>query len=215
MNKILLLYETFRKEILDNIISKRKTYINKWRKHTILQTEDFINYLNEIKEIDYTKFKYKQTPYSIDIYPSTEFMEIYNNICIVTKSIYNNNLYFQFSIDETDNNRIDFIGGIPEILQGAGIALNLYLLIIKNNNYISSIVGINPLAINLWYSLLQTKDIYGMTNNKISVVVFKHLSNIKLKEILDILPKDLILDEELEEKIIEIYGTMDTYKQRN
>ena len=215
MKRIISIFEKFKREILDKLKLDNKTYLKKWRDHAILQDNEFFIYLNKLKEIDYSKFIFKQTPYSITIYPSQEFLVIYNSICIVTGDEYNNKLEFQLSIDLTDNNRIDFIGGIPPVLRGAGIALNLYLLVIKYNNYITSIIGVEESAINLWYSLLQNDSIYGMTNTKISVAIYKNITDDKLKVILDSLPKNLEIDEELEEKIIQIYGSMDAYTQGN
>lgn len=212
--RIILFFESFKKEVLDKLKEDNKTYIKKWRNHSILQQNKFVIYLNSLKEINYSNFVYNQTPYSITIYPSKEFMYIYYEICNVTGFNYNPNLNFQLSIDKTDMNRIDFIPGIPEVIQGAGVALNLYLLVIKHNGYITSMLGVNELAINLWYNLLQNNSIYGMTNNKISVAIDKSISDDKLEQILNFLPKDLEIDEELEEKIIKIYGSLDAYSQR-
>ena len=59
-------------------------------------------------------------------------------------------------------------------------------------------------------------DLYCFTSPKESGVIYKKLPNKTTKHILDLIrDKNLIFDDELQEKIIELYGSMDIYSQRN
>jgi hypothetical protein len=54
-----------------------------------------------------------------------------------------------------------------------------------------------------------------MTNIKVSAAIHKNITDDKLKNILNNLPKNMEIDEQLQEKIINIYGSMDSYTQGN
>ena len=64
-----------------------------------------------------------------------------------------------------------------------------------------------PEAKNLWYNLLQDKDVYSGTNQYYNIIIKKDIDDTKLKSILDKVEKfDLIYDIDLNSKIKELYG---------
>jgi hypothetical protein len=64
-----------------------------------------------------------------------------------------------------------------------------------------------PEAKNLWYNLLQDKDVYSGTNQYYNIIIKKDIDDTKLKSILDKVEKfDLMYDIDLNIKIKELYG---------
>ncbi len=213
MADIKKLFETFNKELLDSLIKDRKTYIHKKFRDFVMDDEKFDDLIMDIWMHDYGKFSYNQTNFGIFIIPDAEFMKKYEEMCIHAKEKYNDKLNFYLTIRD-DIHLIDFDSGIPLVLRGCSVSYNLYLMVINHNNFISSNKHSSKDAYNLWYNLLQNKDLYGITSNTNSVLINKRINNIALKNILDKF-KGLEYDDELLLKINEIYGSMVLYQQGN
>jgi len=97
-----------------------------------------------------------------------------------------------------------------------GLGYKLYKLVIKKFDYITTNRYSTILAYNVWYKLMIDKELYCYTSNFHSGVIYKKISNEKLKTFLDnIRNMELIFDDELKQKIIELYGSLDIYTQRN
>ena len=60
------------------------------------------------------------------------------------------------------------------------------------------------------------KDLYCFTSDFNSGIIIKTISNNKLEKFLNKINSlpNLIFDDELTQKIIELYGSLDTYKQK-
>ncbi len=62
-------------------------------------------------------------------------------------------------------------------------------------------------SINLWYNILKDDEVYSGTNNQFSIIIKSEIDNNKLKSILEKVGKfDLIYDDNLNNKIKELYG---------
>ena len=230
--KILKLFEAFNRDKIELLINNGETYVFKKIRDFLIKNNNRYSYLvGLLRHYDFSKFSYKQTGIQVEIIPDIGYMDLYKELCDLTSTlddvksqIFNIDLKFYLtirdgiaSIDFVKGklNLIDFPDGLPDILVGTSLGYNLYKLIINNNDYISSNKYSEKAAYNLWYNLLQDDKLYGITSNSISVVIKKNISNDRLVEILDIFPKDLEYDDELKQKIIEIYGSMDAYTQGN
>ena len=75
-------------------------------------------------------------------------------------------------------------------------------------------------------NLMLDDNFYCLTSNNISAAIYKNQTNEKIKTILDNIKNynlnvlkfdfnELIFDDELQEKIKEIYGSLYSYKQKN
>jgi len=99
-------------------------------------------------------------------------------------------------------------------LRGCFLGYKLYKYLIDKYGFITSAIGLSDDAKNIWYKLMLDNELYCFSSNVISGVISKDKDNIFIKECLDRLKKyDLIFDDELKEKIKEIYGTLELYKQ--
>ena len=126
------------------------------------------------------------------------------------------NIDFYFTISKSSLNLIDFTEGIPFLLRGSGLGYKLYKLIIRRFDYITTNKYSTFLAYNIWYKMMTDDELYFYTSNFSSGVISKQITNEKLKTILNqIRNMGLIFDTELTEKIIELYGSMDTHTQGN
>ena len=150
------------------------------------------------------------------IYPDDKFKNLITDLNNSIEQKIPTNIDFYITIDKSNLNQIDFDKGIPLILRGVGLGYKLYKLIISHFDYITTNRYSTFLAYNIWYKLMMDEDLYCYTSNFSSGVISKQITDEKLKKILDkIKIIDLIFDSELEQKIIELYGSVDIYTQRN
>lgn len=217
--RLIKIFEGFNKDQMISMVSKDETYVrkkNKIKKEIDdYQTNVYDNILFDIINYNYSKFKYVQSPYgSINIYPDIEFMNLYRRLCDITNnsSLYNGSLDFYLELRKDGSNLIEFSEGIPEILRGSSVGYNLYKLVLISNKYLSSNKFASKDAYNLWYTLLSDRNLYAITSKEKSSVIIKNITNDELKEILEnIKSNDLIFDDDLTNKIVEIYGSLENY----
>jgi hypothetical protein len=224
------LFEGFNRQKIDELVDSNKTYVFKRIRDFLVKNNDEYNRLiNLLRSYDFNKFDYTQNGIDIRIVSDEGYMKLYKQLYdliifldIGNTSIFRNDLKFYLTVRDGVSlidfvkgkiNLIDFDFGIPDILMGTSLGYNLYKLVIKHNYYISSNKFSEKVVYNLWYNLLQDKDLCGITSNSISVVISKNLSDDKLRNILDCFPKNLEYDDDLKIKIIDLYGSMDVYAQ--
>jgi len=216
MNNILKSFESFNKEEFKKLQNLNKTYIVKKFKDNIERTDYYGEFVNKLREYDVNKFIYNEFSYGIYIRPDKEFFDIIKGINTYIENEIPLDFDFTFSIDKNHLNLIDFAEGIFEPLRGFGLGYKLYKLIIEKFNYITSNKYSTTFAYNIWYNLMMDKDLYCFTSKLESGVINKKSSDDIIKYVLDnIRYKDIDFDNELTEKIIELYGSVDIYKQRN
>ena len=104
-------------------------------------------------------------------------------------------------------NQIDSEYILPdENLKGLSIAYKLYKLILNKVDFIMTNKNNSPDAKNLWYNLLQDKDIYTGTNENYNILIKKNINDNELKFIIDkIISLNLIYDDQLDKKIKQLY----------
>lgn len=214
--KYLKKYEKFNLEQLLELIEKEKTYLLKNSKQpTLLNSEKYAEARIKILQYNINKFTYKNTEYGIYITPDDEFISILTELNKTIEPKFPTDFEFCFYIDKNNYNQIDFIEGVPEILRGIGFGYKLYKIIINNIKYITSDRNSNKFAYNIWYNMMLDDNLYCFTSNFKSGIISKKIKNTELKEILNkFINLDVIFDDELNEKIIELYGSLDDYKQK-
>jgi len=216
------LSETLSEEEIIELNNKGLTYIKKFQRFNDQKDKEYNYLLSDIRNYDFNKFRIYHNPYQTIIYPDKDFLSLIDEL--------NNHLLNKININQIDisirkdyYNLIDFENGIPLPLQGLGIAYKIYILVIHYFGWISSDINSSDSAKNLWFSLVKNNDVYCITSNFFSYLISKKLSNIILKNILDsiiqrkdtkIEIKDIIFDNDIKEKIVEIYGSMELYTQR-
>lgn len=219
-NSIIKTFEAFQADQLKSLILDFQTYlIQKKREKTNVYEDNFEKY-NVIKqkiiEYDVNKFIYDPHSYGIYISPDNNFIELIKELNQVIIHKITLPIEFDFSVDETRLNLIDFEKGIPESLRGFRIGYKLYKLIVTKFGFITSNKYTTLDAYNIWYYLMLDTDLYCFTSNLESGVIYNKLDNTQIKKILDQLNgKDLIFDDELIQKIIEIYGNVESFKHKN
>jgi hypothetical protein len=202
-------FESFHLKEIQKVIDNKETYLyKKIRPLYISDDSEYDALMTSIRNYDINNFSYEQKTYGIFIEVDKNFDTLYQKLCNITKTEYKH-LIFNISLT-TNRNLIDFENGVPELLQGTSIAYKIYKMIIKNNDFISSNKYSSNAAYNLWYNLVMDSSLYAATSKTTSFLIYKNIDDDKLKNILNIFKNDnLIYDQELKEKIIEIYGTLD------
>lgn len=209
-------YESFNLKEFKELIDRERTYIKKFVKQpSLLDENKYLSLLNKIKNYDINNFIYIEKPYGIFIYPDENFKEILLELNLTIEPKISIDIDFYVTVDKNNLNQIDFTEGIPTVLRGVGFGYKIYKLIIKNFGYITTNRYSNKLAYNIWYNLMLDDDLYCYTSDFNSGVLIKTISDIKLKNFLDEIRNlsNLIFDDELIEKIIKFYGSLDSYKQ--
>jgi hypothetical protein len=203
-DRIIESFESFNKENLDYLILHKKTYVkslDKSRKsNNILDKIKNYYALDRIKKYDIDRFKYVEKPYGIFVYPDKNFIDLAS---LIDPSI-DGGLFFYITISK-GNNQIDFTEGVPEFLRGLSIAYKLYKLVISKVGWVTSDRYSSQYAYNLWYNLLQDKDLYCFTSNVISGLIYKNISDSELIEIINKIKgitNQIEFDDELIEKIL-------------
>lgn len=223
---IIKYFEAFTKNSLEELEKTERTYLEQRLHHNVRRTSDFREISNSLKHYDISNFNYNDKPYDFCIIPDKKFIDLINNINEFLETKISTDLQFDFSYDINNLNLIDFKKGIPDLLRGFGFGYKLYLFVIEKVKFLTTNKYSSKDAINVWHNLVSNDKLYAFTSNDITGVIFKNQSNINIKNILDDIIKynsnilkfkfdELIFDSELEEKIIELYGSLDVYKQRN
>jgi len=218
MKKLIFLksFESFHPLEFEKLQKLNKTYIRRKFRENIERPEEYEKLITKIRNYDVNKFHYKEYPYGIYIVPDEKF---FNIIIEINKFIENEiplGFDFTFSIDKNQLNLIDFTEGIYEPLRGFGLGYKLYKLIISKFEYITSNRFSSIDAYNIWYNLMLDEELYCFTSNLNSGVIHKKASNNIIKYVIDNLEnkENIEFDNELEQKIIEIYGSLDIYTQK-
>ena len=216
------LNETLSKEEIIQLEKDGFTYIKVFVRFSYDKEIEYNDILLKIRSYNFSKFRIFHNSYQTIIYPDDGFLFLINELNVnLSKKINLNEI--NISITEEMYNLIDFENGIPYQIQGLGVAYKLYILLINYFGYISSDVNSSTLAKNLWFSLVQDQRIYCITSKYYSYLICKKLNNDSLKYILDILIErkekivsleDIVFDNDIKEKIIEIYGSLEFYKQK-
>lgn len=224
--KVLKYFESFTEEQLKKLEIEHKTYLKKIKKETIKYPEEVQIILNNMKNYDISNFSFNNKSYDFCIKPDDKFIYYINELNkYITEKILLN-ITFNFSYDVENLNLIDFKKGIPNILQSNSFGYKLYCFVLDKIKFITSDFRASDKAIHLWRHLIKDDKFYTFTSTKITGALLKNQTNNEIKIILDKIKNynsnivkfdfnELIFDEELEEKIKEIYGSLDIYTQRN
>ena len=210
------IYEEFSEEEKNILIKNNKTYI---RKFSDFENKNLMNDLKlKIKNYNFEKFEITFDGFQVNIIVDNNFKILLNEL--------NNklNINFELSIDKSRLNTINLDFILPLELRGLDIGYKIYKLMVKKFDFITSDYGSSVFAKNVWYKLISNKDYYAFTSGTIleitrgcSGVINKNITDIKLKEILDILKlniykiyninfEDIEFDKYLLEKIKSLYG---------
>jgi hypothetical protein len=145
-------------------------YIKKYKDY--VRGDKNMALLNKLSYIDYSQFKIIDKKYSIEVIPTSDFIEITG----LDKLI--------FFISEPYN-LIDIETFLPENLKGYGIMFNIYYLLTKHFGFISSNRYSSEDAKNLWYSYMKRENLYCVTSDFFSYAIDYNISDIQLKNIYD------------------------------
>ena len=201
-------FEGFTNDELNNIINSKKTSVFKINRNIENKnnklSDDLINY-------DIHNFKSKFEHGNYLIYPDNNFIDLYRDYCKDNSLEFNDDV--KFSIDILPEyplggyNYIDVYNLLPPNLKGLSIGYKLYKFILNRIDFIMTDKDNLPEAKNLWYNLLQDKDVYSGTNQYYNIIIKKDIDDNKLKSIINkIKDFNLIYDNELNSKIKELYG---------
>lgn len=224
--KIIKYFESFTKERAKELEEEYKTYLKFLKKEIVENPEEVQNILINIRNYDISKFSYTNKPYDFCIIPDKIFISYLSELNKFISIKIPLDITFNFTYDIENLNLIEFERGIPEILQNIGIGYKLYVFVLYVIKNATTDWRASKKAIHVWRSLILNDKFYCLTSNKISCALLKNQTNEEIKSFLDKIKyyrynilnfdfDELIFDDELEQKIKEIYGNMDTYKQRN
>ena len=217
-------FEGFSDDEFEILKQEHKTYLKKIRSNNIefefdssLEIEDLITSLKNYDVENKFQFLYKNEIMTIT--PDEGFKNILNQ----------NQNYFDFDIDSLSFqitivsakkmfiNSIDIGNTIPNKLLNIGLATKFYKAIIKRLKIITTNKDvINYIIYNIWSNLMINTNFYAFTSNFMSGIIDKNINDTNLKNILDDLlffkiKYNLIFDTDLKNKIIEIYGNVESY----
>jgi len=224
--KLLKKYEEFTEEYAKKLEIEQKTYLKKLIKNTVIHPEEYQNIINNIKNYNISNFKYNNKSYDFCIYPEQGFIDLIKELNLYISDKISEQITFDFTYDIYNLNRIEFKQGIPSLLQQLGLGYKLYLFVLEKIKFAISDKYASNKAIHIWRGLIINDNFYSFTSNKITGVILKNQTNDEIKHILDNIKNyksnvidfdftDLIFDDFLEEKINELYGNVDIYKQKN
>jgi hypothetical protein len=224
--RVLKYFESFSEESAKKLEIEHKTYLKRLSKNIINFDDDFQLIRNKILKYDISNFSYNDKEYDFWIKPDSNFISLINEINNYIEEKIPENITFDFSYDSSNLNLIDFKKGIPEILQNLGFGFKLYCFFISKIKFAVSDKTASNKAIHVWRGLIMNNNFYSFTSNQITGVFIKDQSNNEIKNILDKIKNynsnivnfnfdELIFDEELEDKIKEIYGSLDFYTQKH
>lgn len=224
--RVLKYFESFFEESAKKLEIEHKTYLKRLSKNIINFDDDFQLIRNKILKYDISNFSYNDKEYDFWIKPDSNFISLINEMNNYIEEKIPENITFDFSYDSNNLNLIDFKKGIPEILQNLGFGFKLYCFLISKIKFAISDKTASNKAIHVWRGLIINNNFYSFTSNQITGVFIKDQSNNEIKNILDKIKNynsnvvkfnfnELIFDEELEDKIKEIYGSLDIYTQKH
>ena len=201
-------FEGFTDDQLNNLVLNGKTYINKMDRD---YNNKEMKYSKEIIDYNISNFEIIVQYNNYNIYPDLNFINLYKKYCIENNLKFEDNIHFTIEILPEyplgGYNFIDVYNLLPVSLKGLSLGYKLYKLILTKVNFIMTNKDSSNESINLWYNILKDDDIYSGTNNQFSIIIKKEIDNHKLKSILEKIEKfDLIYDNELNNKIKELYG---------
>jgi hypothetical protein len=220
-NRVLKSFEKFTVEQAKQLEIDKKTYL-KYLKRNVVVPEDYQEIINDIKSYDISNFSYNDKPYDFWIKPDNNFLGLLKQLNTYISDKISEDILFEFTYDAYNLNRIEFKKGIPNILQKTGLGYKLYCFVINKIEFALSDKDASAKAVHIWRNLILDDNFYSFTSNDISGVILKKNSNLKMildnikkydSNVIDFNFDEIIFDEELEQKIIEIYGSMVTYKQ--
>jgi len=178
-------FEGFSKEELDLMIKNHNCFAKKINRNLVVNET-----MNKLRNYDISNFTF-EINYFIYIKPDKTFIDLYEKLCREKLSHFDPNLKFEISVVDsfykTDRipNLVDFMDGIPSILQGISLGYKIYRYLLHNVGYkfITTNRSNSDLAKNLWYSLLTGDDFYSGTNELYGVIINKNLSNEELSDV--------------------------------
>lgn len=213
-------HEGFKPEQIEDIVSKKEAYILKFR-NFVEKGDELKKLFREIRNYDFSGFDIKYRNSNVRVYPDKGFYDLVEKVALLTNQKIDIP-YFQLQVTELLYNLIDFENGVPEPIRGSSTAYKIYKEVCIHYKYISSDKNASKTAINLWYSFLQDNDLYCVTSNFFSYAIYKGVDDEFLRNVLEQIKNrkeqdisNVLFDDDLTKKIIEIYGSMDIYKQRN
>jgi hypothetical protein len=225
-HNFLQLFENFTITEFRELQNNSKTYIKRLSINNLSLMIDFSKYPNLEKCFNYIKEYDIENKFFIDykygsykIYPDNTFIKLLYNNSDYFNDFNIQNLYFIITITNVKNlyiNSIDIGDTIPTKLHNLGIARKLYNLVISKAKFITTNNYANPIMYNIWHNLMVRNDLYAFTSNFMSGIIDKNINDTNLKNILDDLlffkkKYNLIFDTDLKNKIIEIYGNVESY----
>lgn len=223
--KIIKHFDKFTEEQATDLENKHKTYLKRRRREIVDNPEQVQIILNKMRNYDISKFSYINRPYDFCITPDKTFISYIEQLNKHISEKISTDMTFNFTYDVDNLNLIEFERGIPDLLQSIGFGYKLYCFIIDKIKNITSDWRASKKAIHVWRGLITDSRFYSLTSNQISCILSKDQSDEEIKLFLNGLKNhnsnvlsfefdNLIFDDELEEKIKEIYGSLDTYKQK-
>lgn len=223
---ILKYFEKFTEEQAKQLENDKKIYL-KFLNRIVSEPIGYQSIINEIKRYNISNFIcLSDKPYDYVIKPDKNFIKLIEKLNNYIKEKISLDINFHFTYDVYNLNRMEFELGIPKILRNTGLGYKLYTYFIKLVKFVVSDRFADPNAIHVWRYLILNDDFYSFTSKKISGLILKKQTNNEIRIILDNIKNynsnvidfsfsELIFDDELEEKIKEIYETLDIYKQEN
>jgi hypothetical protein len=218
-------FEAFTKDILDELKKSKKTYLKRRININMEKTEKYRELLIDLVNYDISNFRYNNKPYDFYIIPDNIFIDIIIDLNKCLEFEIPTKIQFDFSYDPNNLNLVDFKKGIPDLLRNIGLGYKLYLFVIDKVKFLTTNKFSSEDAINVWHGLVLNENLYSFTSSDITGIILKNQSNEEIIKILDKIKnynlnilkfnfEELIFDEELIEKINEIYGSLDIYKQK-
>lgn len=187
--KYLIKFETFNINDLNQHIDNNTTFVRKSNREINNKSN---NLSDHIKKYDFSGFSYTKKNHIYEIKPDNGFKELYQNYCKYNNFEYQDDLIFNIDITEyhpfyKQYNMIDIQDiNIPKNLMGLGVALKLYVYISSILGFVTSNDKSTKSAKNLWYNLLLCDDIYAGVRNDMIILIYKHIDDNRLNDILQI-----------------------------
>ena len=214
------IFESFTQDEFKIIQDEEKTYLQQNKQNVRRFNYNEYDIFPIIRNYDvFNKFKLIVNNYGgVEIFPDEGFKDLLKQL----PEYFNfdiDNLKFYITITNLKNlylNSIDIGDTIPERLQEFRLATKFYYMIIDKIKLVTTNKFANPIIYNIWINLILNENLYTFTSTFMSGVIHKYVNNNELKNILDDLKYyyikyNLVFDNELLEKIKEIYGDVESY----
>ena len=214
------IFESFTQDEFKRIQDEEKTYLQQNKQNVRRFNYNEYDIFPIIRNYDvFNKFKLIVNNYGgVEIFPDEGFKDLLKKL----PEYFNfdiDSLKFYITITNLKNlylNSIDIGDTIPERLQEFRLATKFYYMIIDKIKLVTTNKFANPIIYNIWINLILNENLYAFTSTFMSGVIHKNVNNNELKNILDDLKYfyikyNLVFDNELLEKIKEIYGDVESY----